>query len=210
MDTQEPEKLVELRTLANEFQAGVIASILEEAGVYATTSSGDGASLGIFGATGFRPTSVWVRAADVERAEDVLEQRREESVDLDWSEVDVGDPDPDDKVAQRIAARDASAYCPGCGAALGGAPAGAPCPECGRKLAAARRGPGHISPLAAIGWPLLGLALFGLPALLMPGSATQGVQVIGVVVLTLWAIWLGRMHALRRKYGRAATERRSD
>jgi hypothetical protein len=105
---EDPNTLVELRTLANEFSAGVIASILDEAGIEASVSAGDSASLGVFGTTGFRPMSVWVRAEDVERAEEVLESHRGESTDLDWSEVDVGEPDPDDPLAQRIAAGSAS------------------------------------------------------------------------------------------------------
>jgi hypothetical protein len=104
----EPREPVILRTAPNEFQAGIIVAQLEEAGIEATTSVGDSASLGVFGASGIAPTHVWVRPDLLDAAEAALEARREASIDLDWSEVDVGEPDPDDRLAVRIARGDRS------------------------------------------------------------------------------------------------------
>ncbi len=101
--TDQADQPVILRTAPNEFQAGIIVAQLEDAGVEATTSAGDTHSLGVFGASGITLTHVWVRPGDVDAAEAALAERREESVDLDWSEVDVGEPDPNDRLAQRIA-----------------------------------------------------------------------------------------------------------
>lgn len=94
---------VVVRQAANEFEAGVLSSVLDEAGVPNRVIEGDGASLGVFGATGFRPRSVVVAAADADRARAALDAKKADSVDIDWDEVDVGEPA--DPLAARIAGR---------------------------------------------------------------------------------------------------------
>lgn len=47
------------------------------------------------------PWQVHVRRADAERAAEILRDNREESVDIDWSEIDVGQPEDD--TAARLA-----------------------------------------------------------------------------------------------------------
>lgn len=98
------DQLVELTTRPNELDAGLVCEVLRSGGVACTTRQADGAALGIFGASSFNPIAVLVRAGDLPAARRLLENRRSESVDIDWSEVDVGEPADD--IARRIAARD--------------------------------------------------------------------------------------------------------
>lgn len=104
IDKVDPNKLVEVRRVTNEFEAGIIVALLQDAGIQSRAVDFDGASRGIFGAASFYPRSVLVRRQDAERADELLTKRREESVDLDWDEVDVGDPA--DGLARRIGAGD--------------------------------------------------------------------------------------------------------
>lgn len=97
------KKLVEIRRVVNEFEARILASQLEGEGIESRVVGVDG-PLDVIGATGVYPRSVMVWADDVERAERVLEMHREASVDIDWDEVDVGDPA--DGLARQIAADD--------------------------------------------------------------------------------------------------------
>lgn len=87
------EELVELRTVVNELEAGVIRSVLSEAGIPSSQHTANGLFLGVFGANPFNPTTVRVRREDVQRAEDALAANRKDSVDIDWDEVDVGVPE---------------------------------------------------------------------------------------------------------------------
>lgn len=97
----DPADLVELRRCANEFQAGIIHAILEDAGIRSTVGTTEKTLPGVFGLSGFREAVVMVRAEDLDRARATLDARREESVDLDWSEINVGEPA--DPLARRIA-----------------------------------------------------------------------------------------------------------
>jgi len=80
-----------LQTVAEaetEFEAHTIATVLKEAGIEAF----------VFGQLShtlpmgkiFTQVPVQVRADDVDRAREALQQRQEDSVDLDWDEIDVG------------------------------------------------------------------------------------------------------------------------
>lgn len=95
-------RLVTLTTAPNEGAAGVIRATLEAEGI-PTWQHTDPVYLGIWGAAGFHPTAVRVRESDLDRARAALENARRDSVDIDWSEVDVGEPE--DAIAARIAAR---------------------------------------------------------------------------------------------------------
>ena len=44
---------------------------------------------------GTDPYKVYVRRGDAQRAREALARERADSVDIDWSEVDTGDPEPD-------------------------------------------------------------------------------------------------------------------
>lgn len=96
--------LVEIGTYPNEFTAGVIRAKLEDAGIPAQSIASNQALIGAFGQTGWLPFSVWVRGEDVERAHALLEEVRAAQGTVDWDSVDVGDPDPTDALAKKVAA----------------------------------------------------------------------------------------------------------
>ena len=96
--------LAELMTAANEGEAGIVRAALQAEGIPTWQHTADTALLGIFGASGMHATTVRVRSADLQRARELLDRVRQDSVDLDWNEVDVGQPE--DALAARIAARD--------------------------------------------------------------------------------------------------------
>lgn len=100
---ENPDEMVEIRRVANEMIAGMLVGRLREEGIEAEHFNYDSVALGAFGATGFMPRSVMVRRADAERANVALERMREESLDIDWDEVDVGEPE--DRLAKKIAER---------------------------------------------------------------------------------------------------------
>ncbi len=87
---QHPDDIVQLLDAANEFQAGIIVETLAEAGITAkalTMMTGDANTSP---STGGR-VPVMVRRDQVEAARAALEQRRSDSVDIDWNEVDIGE-----------------------------------------------------------------------------------------------------------------------
>lgn len=97
-----PDDLVELRTVVNELEAGMIEGVLAEAGIPASHRTAKGVYLAM-GMSSLHPSTVLVRRQDLARAEEVLAANRKDSVDLDWDEVDVGEPE--DGIAEAIAAR---------------------------------------------------------------------------------------------------------
>lgn len=106
MDRPEQEELVELTTTVNETEAGVLRAVLESEGIESWQHAADGASLGVFGASLLTPTRILVRKSQAVEARQRLDARREDSVDLDWNEVDVGEPA--DELARRIATRESA------------------------------------------------------------------------------------------------------
>jgi len=100
---QSPEDMVELNTYANEFMANVMRAKLEDSGIFAQAAA-SGPLLGVFGANGWIPFTLWVRRSDAGRAKAVLEEARAEQGTVDWDAVDVGNPDPTDLTAQQIVA----------------------------------------------------------------------------------------------------------
>ncbi len=101
----DPDGPVVLGTYANEIKAGLIRAILGEAGIETRVRTDD-AMLGIWGASLGNTKTVMVNPQDLAMAREVLERVREESIDIDWSEVDVGDPE--DSIALRVAAGEAA------------------------------------------------------------------------------------------------------
>ncbi len=95
------DDLVELTTRPNEMDAGLIREVLAAAGIESTQHVADGFALGVFGANMFNPVTVRVRRHQLADARAALEQNRQDSVDIDWSEVDVGEPQ--DEIARRVA-----------------------------------------------------------------------------------------------------------
>ncbi|MBL8746613.1 MAG: hypothetical protein JNK58_09695 [Phycisphaerae bacterium] len=97
------QELVELTTAPTESHAGIIRSVLTDAGIESWTQKAPGIDYFGLGTLGFSVTTITVRAEDAERARAALDANRQDSVDLDWSDVNVGEPE--DEVAARIAAR---------------------------------------------------------------------------------------------------------
>ncbi|MCP3904010.1 MAG: hypothetical protein GY715_10285 [Planctomycetes bacterium] len=85
-----PEDLVLLRTEETRFEAGVLVAVLESAGIEAVVMDSSSPTEGV----AFRPPAsgvpVSVRYADIETARATVARHDEDTVDLDWDEVDVG------------------------------------------------------------------------------------------------------------------------
>lgn len=84
------DELVTLLTATSEFAANAIVVVLEDAGIpavaFGTVQSGFG--LGhpiVFG------TPVQVRSEDLELAQATLNQARQDSIDIDWDQVELGE-----------------------------------------------------------------------------------------------------------------------
>lgn len=89
----DPQDMVVLTSARSEVHAGLIVSILESHGIPAFSPSAAASTLRWeVGATD--PYRVFVRRGDAGRAREVLSQERAGSVDIDWSQVDVGDEPP--------------------------------------------------------------------------------------------------------------------
>lgn len=85
--TNEP---VLLTSAPNEMEAGIIVGAMEDAGIKATMS-------GVYTA-GFRAEApgwvqILVTERDLSRAKAILEDVRSHHDDIDWSQVDVGEPE---------------------------------------------------------------------------------------------------------------------
>ncbi len=75
-----------------EFEAQTKAALLRDEGIDATVQPGAPSWTGHLSVSpGGGGSSVWVRAADLDRARTLLQTRIADSVDIDWDEVDVGE-----------------------------------------------------------------------------------------------------------------------
>jgi hypothetical protein len=116
---------VDLASVTSEFEAATIVEALRAQGIAAQHYGG--------GLAGFRAevpgfVCVVVRRQDLERARLALRAIQADSIDIDWDEVDVGEPEE----PVRESLPDASGYkCARCGYRLDHVPAERPCPECG-------------------------------------------------------------------------------
>jgi hypothetical protein len=84
------DKLARLTSVRNELEAGIVVGALERQGIKATMS-------GVYTA-GFRAEApgwveVLVADSDLRRAQEILRQVHDVRTDVDWSKVDVGEPD---------------------------------------------------------------------------------------------------------------------
>jgi hypothetical protein len=102
MHSQTSPGLIELTTLPNEAEAGIIQSVLTDAGIESWTQKAPGFDYLGLGTLGFSRTTITIREEDADRARAALDANRQDSVDIDWSEVNVGEPE--DESASAIAA----------------------------------------------------------------------------------------------------------
>lgn len=86
----DPDQLVTLTTARTEFEGSLMRNVLAEEGIDARVFATAANSLQWEG--GYTdPIKVQVRRGDVVRAAAELKKNRQDSVDLDWAEVDVGE-----------------------------------------------------------------------------------------------------------------------
>jgi hypothetical protein len=86
----DPESVEQLTTVTTEFEAAAIVSALEAEGIRARAVGGFTAG---FRAETPAGVSVQVAEADLERAKAVLAELRSRGANVDWSQVDVDNPD---------------------------------------------------------------------------------------------------------------------
>lgn len=90
---QDPDQLVLFTSARTEFEGRTIAATLEAAQIPARVFAA-GANMLQWEGGYTDPIKVMVRRADLGRAAAAMKQNKQDSVDLDWSEVDVGQPEP--------------------------------------------------------------------------------------------------------------------
>ena len=88
--TPPPEHIALLTSTPLEMQAGIIVGALQENGIKATMA---GQTTAGFRAEAPGWVQVLVAEEDLPRARAVLEELRRESKDIDWSQIDVGEPE---------------------------------------------------------------------------------------------------------------------
>ena len=85
------ENIVCLATRPNEAEASIVVAALADRDIEATLGGAQAAQL-IPGA--FEEVEIFVLEADLPRAQRILEVLDEDRTDVDWSQVDVGQPEP--------------------------------------------------------------------------------------------------------------------
>ena len=89
----DPQHLETLLVATSEFAANAIVVVLADAGIearaFGTIQGGLGFALGHHQAGWGTP--VQVRACDLQKARQVLDQARRDSVDINWDEVELGE-----------------------------------------------------------------------------------------------------------------------
>ncbi|QOJ01493.1 MAG: DUF2007 domain-containing protein [Phycisphaeraceae bacterium] len=96
--TDDRTRLVELCTAVTAFEAETIVNALRAGGVEATVFNAAFQSM-MGGVPIGEPVKVMVRACDEAEARAVLATSKEDSIDIDWNEVDVGEmpEDPEEQ-----------------------------------------------------------------------------------------------------------------
>lgn len=90
--TDDPDRLVVVASEPTEFAANVKVAVLADAGIEAKVFGSLGTTLGASGRIGpaVLNVDVQVRASDAAEARRILASNIEDSVDIDWDAVDVG------------------------------------------------------------------------------------------------------------------------
>jgi hypothetical protein len=192
----DPAELIDLASVRSEFEAATMVEALRAQGIAAQHYGG--------GLAGFRAEApgfvrVVVRRQDADRARLALRALQADSIDIDWDEVDVGEPEE----PVRESLPDASGYkCSRCGYRVDHVPADKPCPECGAKVqggVAHLNAPSHLRGHAAkrrerlkalMGEIALGMAaLFAAWLLALPLIVWLSIGV-ATLVLMGWTVWV--------------------
>lgn len=92
-DSPDPDQLVLLTSVRTEFEGQAMAAALRDRGVPVKVFAAAAAGVSWEGGYG-NAVRVMVRRADAARAVALLKQVRQDSVDLDWDRVDVGEMEP--------------------------------------------------------------------------------------------------------------------
>jgi len=86
----EPNHPEVLTSVRNDLEAAPLLAALDRLGIEATTTGGFTAD---FRAEAYGEVRIVVKHKDLARAKEALEQLGEGSSDIDWSQVDVGEPE---------------------------------------------------------------------------------------------------------------------
>ncbi len=89
MSDQQPD-LVTLTNVANESEAKSLIGLFEEEGISVFINGGD--DLSLFGED-LGDVQLIVKKVDYEKAVKLLEEIEAENSEIDWSQVDVGEPE---------------------------------------------------------------------------------------------------------------------
>ncbi|MCC6951086.1 MAG: hypothetical protein IT433_06525 [Phycisphaerales bacterium] len=92
-DSPDPDQLVLLSSVRTEFEGQAMAAALRDRGVPVKVFAAAAAGVSWEGGYG-NAVRVMVRRADAARAVALLKEVRQDSVDLDWDRVDVGEMEP--------------------------------------------------------------------------------------------------------------------
>jgi hypothetical protein len=87
---EHPEHVVVAASAENELEAGVMLAALEEAGIKATMS---GAATAEFRVAVPGEVQILVAQEDLAAAQEVIQEGQDDEEDVDWSQVDVGQPE---------------------------------------------------------------------------------------------------------------------
>jgi|SoiMethySBSTD1v2_1073268.scaffolds.fasta_scaffold5656160_1 putative signal transducing protein len=90
MNDEDPLEPVRLTSVPHEAAGGVIVAALEDEGIKATLAGVNTAEFRV-AVPGW--VEVYVAEKDLPRAEEVLARVKEENEHIDWSQVDVGQPE---------------------------------------------------------------------------------------------------------------------
>lgn len=93
MASNSPEDPVVLVTLPSDVEATLIAEALQEANIEAEVTDAAASAFRV-GAPG--GVHVLVKQKDLAQAKTELKRIKEESAHIDWSKIEVGDPEPEE------------------------------------------------------------------------------------------------------------------
>lgn len=198
---KDPDTLVDLTTARTAFEAEMIAESLRAQGIRAEAFTTAGTMLQ-WDIAGTQPMRVQVRRADLDKAAAALRAIRADSVDLDWDEVDTGDPTP--VTPKEQAAKDGARWiCVRCRYDLTGLPLDRACPECGASVTdprPIRNVPSESGTRRRVLWAIFLVLISVLVALrITDGLWGPGAWVFLGVLVVAPAAGLALMYAMSRR-----------